>query len=728
VTSRRRTENALRQKTALLGSISAAQSGFILSGLLHESLSRLLEDILLLTESAFGFIGELSFDPSGLARLDIHAAMDCALDGEGRRACSLRPSGVVALKDMGALCGRPALSGRPVVFNGAGHEEAAGFLPGGNPPLTSFLGLPFLIGDEVVGMVGVSNRPEGYTQEMAAQLESFVTTCASLIGAHRGEQRRKAAENALRESDERAHTVLNTIVEGIITVNEQFVVEVANPAAAHMFGYLPEEMAGISVFTLMPELRKRTEEGGARKRLCPGSPDCSGVNRKIAAAAADGRDFFVELSMNETTAPDGGSLFTVSIRDITERLHTEAQLLEARAREASMRTRIQETLLFGHPPSTLRGVTVGMATLPSDEMDGDFFDFFELAPGTMDLLVGDIMGKGTTAALLGAATKNHFLRAINLLNSESGGRVPGPADILNQVNRAATPQLMRPGIEVFATLFYARFELESRHCVFVDCGHTKTIHCHADGGACTELSGENLPLGILLEETYSDRRVPYDPGDVFVLYSDGITEAHDDAGRYFGVEGIWSALDRCRFRDSGEIVDALMKSVLEHSGTVGFSDDATCLVVKADALKTLEERVPARLDNLTELRSLLRGFLSEAGCAVSSGEAVDKMELGLVEAFTNIVKHAYGGEKGGQVLVRMELLPGGVCLRLEHDGPFFAPQKVAAPAVEELPENGYGLFLISQCFDTVDYFVTAGGRSAVILAARFGAGRGAPPE
>lgn len=725
VTAKRAIESALRQKTMLLGAISTAQSGFIVTGMLRENLSRLLEDLLLITASGCGFIGEFVFDESGKARLCLHAAKDAMGDENAPELSGNDPSAIIACEDMGALCGAVISSGEPYFSNNPEAAPRGNIFPCGHAGPASFLGLPFLIGGEVAGVVGIANRPEGYGEEMAAQLEPFTTTCASLIGAHRGEARRRAAEDALRESEERARTVLNTIVDGIITVNETGMVEMANPAAARMFGYRGEDMAGCGVDTLMPELRDWKLGNGIPHH--PGSEHSNGggAARRAAAVRSDGSRFTVELSMNQSATPDG-RLFTISIRDITWRLRAEAQLSEAKAREQATRNRIQETLLFGQPPTTLQGVSVGMATLPSQQMDGDFFDFFELAPGTMDILVGDIMGKGTTAALLGAATKNHFLRAINILNSELCGRIPCPADILNKVHEAVTPQLMRPGIEVFATLFYARFDFFQRSCVFVDCGHTKTIHWHENDGTCSELAGENLPLGILREETYAEHRVSYAPGDVFVLYSDGITEARDDSGNYFGVEGITSALARCRCRDSKEIVAELMKTVSDYAGDKGFSDDATCLVVKAAPLRTLEETLPASLGELSGLRGLLRGLFPAVSDSPPPEDSVVKAELGLVEAFTNIVRHVYNGSGDFGVLVRMELFPHGVCLRLEHDGPFFAPANVSAPAVEELPESGYGLFLISQCFETVDYFVTANGRSAVVLASHFGLEHGGP--
>ena len=92
-------------------------------------------------------------------------------------------------------------------------------------------------------------------------------------------------------------------------------------------------------------------------------------------------------------------------------------LAEARRREVEIGARIQQTLLFGQLPTDLNGVEVAALTIPSQQIDGDFYDFFQHTRQCLDVIVGDVMGKGVPAALFGAAIKSHFLRALSQLLS-----------------------------------------------------------------------------------------------------------------------------------------------------------------------------------------------------------------------------------------------------------------------------------------------------------------------
>jgi anti-sigma regulatory factor (Ser/Thr protein kinase) len=352
-------------------------------------------------------------------------------------------------------------------------------------------------------------------------------------------------------------------------------------------------------------------------------------------------------------------------------------------------------------------------------VDGDFYDFFEYNPDCLDVVVGDIMGKGTTAALLGAATKNHFLRARNRLAPGLNGRLPDPADIVNQVHSVVTPEFARPDIGVFVTLFYARFDLNGRVCTFVDCGHTKTLQLHLNEDRCGTLEGDNVPIGVLIQENYEQHSTTFAPGDIFVLYSDGITEAHNPEGLYFGVGGIERVVLECRHRDSGEIVSAIVQRTSEFTRGVGLSDDATCLVVKVAPLEKAACRLPAALGQIEKARNFVQAFCASLTHAKVPEDAVIKAELGLVEALTNIIKHAFSAGAGHDVDLRMEAYSDRVCIRLDYEGPFFEPGAVSVPNAEDMAESGYGLFIVQQCFDQVEYFVAEDRRSAVLMVKDF---------
>jgi len=102
----------------------------------------------------------------------------------------------------------------------------------------------------------------------------------------------------------------------------------------------------------------------------------------------------------------------------TRRLRkVEAELARAREHEIFVASEIQRTMLLGQPPDDLKGLGVANLTIPSQSVDGDFYDFFKSNDHSLDLLVADVMGKGIMAAFLGAAMKSRFLRVMNELGA-----------------------------------------------------------------------------------------------------------------------------------------------------------------------------------------------------------------------------------------------------------------------------------------------------------------------
>ena len=122
---------------------------------------------------------------------------------------------------------------------------------------------------------------------------------------------------------------------------------------------------------------------------------------------------------------DGTPKYLVGIsEDITERKRAQEELARAREQEVEIGFKIQQTLLLDQPPRDVPGVRVAALTIPSQRIDGDFYDFFKHRDDCLDVIVGDVMGKGIPAALLGAATKSHFLQALQPTDLTGPARHP----------------------------------------------------------------------------------------------------------------------------------------------------------------------------------------------------------------------------------------------------------------------------------------------------------------
>ena len=255
------------------------------------------------------------------------------------------------------------------------------------------------------------------------------------------------------------------------------------------------------------------------------------------------------------------------------------ELAQARRREGEVGAKIQQTLLLGQPPRDLPGVQVAALTIPSQQIDGDFYDFYQHSDRCLDVVVGDVMGKGVPAALMGAAIKSSFLRALSsLIAPLDRGKLPEPEVIVTSVHANVSRQFI--GLESFATLCYARFNLEQRRVTLVDCGHTKTVHFHSRTGTSETLDGKNIPLGFSEGALYKQIFAPFEVGDIFFFYSDGVTEAQNEAGEFFGVDSLIELIKTNNGLTPEELIDKIRAAVVAFSHTEAFADDVTCVAVK----------------------------------------------------------------------------------------------------------------------------------------------------
>jgi len=202
-----RAEKALGAREAsekLLRTLRSAQARFMADTAPDVLFDELLGELLPLTESEYGFIGEVLFTDSGAPYLKTHSITNIAWDQETRRFYEKYAPQGLEFYNLRTLFGAAITTGKPVVANDPATDPRRGGLPAGHPPLRAFLGLPFRQGDRVVGMVGIANRPGGYDWETVDFLQPFLETCAHIIEAWRNDTRRREAEEALRRARDEA--------------------------------------------------------------------------------------------------------------------------------------------------------------------------------------------------------------------------------------------------------------------------------------------------------------------------------------------------------------------------------------------------------------------------------------------------------------------------------------------------------------------------------------------
>jgi PAS domain S-box-containing protein len=178
-----RDQSPMLRQARMLEGIAAVQAAFSQLAEVRSGFERLLALLLELTRSEYGFIGEVERNSEGQQVLRTRAITNIAWNDYWKKHFAAHQEEGLVFGNLNNLFGRVILTGEPMVANQAPRHAAARGVPEGHPPLNSFLGLPLRVDGQVVGMVGVANRPGGYTGELVQFLDPFCTLCGGLIQA-----------------------------------------------------------------------------------------------------------------------------------------------------------------------------------------------------------------------------------------------------------------------------------------------------------------------------------------------------------------------------------------------------------------------------------------------------------------------------------------------------------------------------------------------------------------
>ena len=311
-------------ESLLLTAITRAQSQFVLSHDSRTVFDGMLEALLRLTDSEYGFIGEVFHEEDGTPYLKTHAITNIAWNEQTQQLYDENVEQGLEFRNMKTLFGNVMTTGSVVIANAPGDDRRAGGVPEGHPPLNAFLGLPFYHREAMIGMVGIANREQGYDQEMVDALRPFLTTCTNIILSVRARSSQESVEKTLRESEARGRAILDTAADAIITIDQKGCIESCNRAAGRIFGYGTNELVSMNVSELMPSGHSEQHDGYITNYMSSGRGRIIGVGRELIAQRRDGSEFPIELTVNEIKL-EGRRLFVGMLRDVSERKANEAQ-------------------------------------------------------------------------------------------------------------------------------------------------------------------------------------------------------------------------------------------------------------------------------------------------------------------------------------------------------------------------------------------------------------------
>ncbi len=163
--------DSIREATMMINAIRHAQSSFIVDANPRDSFDGLLNVLLSITESEYGFIGEVFYKTDGVPYLKEHAITNIAWNEETRALYDKHTEAGLEFHNLKSLFGAVLTTGKPVIANDPANDPRSGGLPPGHPAMHSFMGLPIISNEKMVGMIGVANHPTGYSQELIDWLD-----------------------------------------------------------------------------------------------------------------------------------------------------------------------------------------------------------------------------------------------------------------------------------------------------------------------------------------------------------------------------------------------------------------------------------------------------------------------------------------------------------------------------------------------------------------------------
>jgi phosphoserine phosphatase RsbU/P len=272
----------------------------------------------------------------------------------------------------------------------------------------------------------------------------------------------------------------------------------------------------------------------------------------------DDIDVLTTFADHVTIAIENSKLIAKSIE--RERLHQELMVAQ----------RMQQRLLPQSVPN-LPSVDIAAVSESSLEVGGDYYDFVQLSDDRFGIVIGDVSGKGVSAAFYMAEVKGIFLSLSKLCKS--------PRELLVRANHTLMNSLER---NAFISLIYVMVDTEKASMVLARAGHCPVVYISSEGYELVRPNGLGLGLtdGSLFEESTEERTMHLKHGDVCIFYTDGVTESRDKGGNEYGYDRLVKTAVASKDLDACKIKETILQDVRTFTGDASYSDDMTLVILK----------------------------------------------------------------------------------------------------------------------------------------------------
>jgi serine phosphatase RsbU (regulator of sigma subunit) len=275
--------------------------------------------------------------------------------------------------------------------------------------------------------------------------------------------------------------------------------------------------------------------------------------------------------------------------ELTESFNSMTGSIEDLLRQAAEKRRLEEELRIAHEiqmsllpqgPLQMPGLSVTALCLPAREVGGDYYDFLPLDDRRLGVLIADVSGKGTSAALYMAELKGLILSLSRIHRS--------PRELLINANKIIAEHL---DARSFITMTYAVIDLGTRTMTYARAGHTPLIYLPGSSGGSRRvriLAPDGLVLGLkidkgeMFERLLEEQTIPLGAGDLYLFFTDGITEAMNEGDDCFGEGRLGQLIEDHAHLQSAELRERVLREIEAFVGAAPQHDDMTLILLKID--------------------------------------------------------------------------------------------------------------------------------------------------
>ncbi len=401
------------------------------------------------------------------------------------------------------------------------------------------------------------------------------------------------------------------------------------------------------------------------------------------------------LSAGDRAAPAPRD-FEALAGELQQALAERNRLAAELEQELQLAREIQGSLLPAHPGGDfpIFGVNV-----PARELSGDFYDFFTLDDGRICFNIADVSGKGVTAALLMAKTSSLF-RCL-------GKRIHNPGTLLKILNEEICETAIRG---MFVSMVAGVYDPRSRRVRLANAGGPPALLMDARGAA-ELVPADAVPLGVVPEAEFPLRELDLRDRCLY-LVTDGVTEGLAERNGPVEMDRLVALLRDWAGRPPVERLNAVVGALRANENRR--RDDLTLLAIEGGMQPEeclLDHRFRARSDALKAMRMRLRSTLGETLCSPNTAEQI---VLAVNEACMNIIQHAYGRTREGDIVLRVSRQGDELVVRIVDFAPCVDADCVRGRSLEEVRPGGLGVQLISQVMDHWAFLPTGSKKGNVL--------------